>query len=328
MKKNCLKTMFLSVGLLIFGLNLLAQTTDIEINAEPEVILPGANGKLTIVITPGSGSPLFNISLSGPGSYVYTNNTASLITTISGLRSGLYCGTITENSGCVASICAKIKKCTRRTLDGKSTITCEDVIEPCCSTGEFYSTGNKINSTENDGSIGYFFNVFHQLPEDIYAEISDLTTLIMYQEINKIAQLGYSEYEILSQNEFQSEAEFIFKFNQNGTLIWVFHNFHPDLEERSPKIFTYLNSTSKLNGYIFPNPSDGLINIAFREPLDHDSVICKVFDVNGKTCFKDVIYLNNNTNASINLNDLPSGFYYMQISTPFGNLETFKIVKH
>lgn len=64
---------------------------------------------------------------------------------------------------------------------------------------------------------------------------------------------------------------------------------------------------------IFPNPTDGLVNVHFENKNNLDKISIKVYDMIGKLIFEkmDVELINNS--FSINLENLTSGIYFINI---------------
>lgn len=64
---------------------------------------------------------------------------------------------------------------------------------------------------------------------------------------------------------------------------------------------------------IFPNPTDGLVNVYFENKNISDKISIKIYDMIGKLIFEkmDVELINNS--FSINLENLTSGIYFINI---------------
>lgn len=72
---------------------------------------------------------------------------------------------------------------------------------------------------------------------------------------------------------------------------------------------TGINTTEASPFSIFPNPVQAQLNLRFSEPIDEITI--NIFDVHGKMIDLPVVY--ESTEAQVNTENLPPGFYTMQI---------------
>ncbi len=63
----------------------------------------------------------------------------------------------------------------------------------------------------------------------------------------------------------------------------------------------------------FPNPTTGRMNLSFRVPEDDEEVSIRVYNQTGKTVFEEVVNGTAEYENQIDLSDLASGPYYLQI---------------
>ena len=76
---------------------------------------------------------------------------------------------------------------------------------------------------------------------------------------------------------------------------------------------------------IYPNPSDGIVNISFNNTYS-DELIISIYDAIGKAVYCEKAKLTNvENNKQINLKHLAKGLYYIKLSTKF-NVFTQKLV--
>jgi hypothetical protein len=76
---------------------------------------------------------------------------------------------------------------------------------------------------------------------------------------------------------------------------------------------TLANQTFELNKIvIYPNPSNGIFTILSSD-VALDEV--EVFDVTGKTIYKNKNLQTNNTGATLNLSHVSSGIYFVRITS-------------
>jgi hypothetical protein len=107
--------------------------------------------------------------------------------------------------------------------------------------------------------------------------------------------------------------------SQDGTLILT-HGFQQKL------IITTVeeNILNPVHVVIFPNPASELVNIEFDVPTDGEITVF-LLDSQGKLVKTDKIGLAE-TNKQMNLQDLPSGIYYLRLTK--GKLvNVYKVVK-
>ena len=201
-----------------------AQTADIAIEATPTTNTSGNNGKLVITIDPTSTTAPYRISITGPSQYAYSVTTSNTTITLTGLRYGDYSGTISGNNCCTARFVARVIKCSMSPVTGGGqAYMCDEVAEPGGDVKKFFATGSTSN-TALPPALNYTFQVFHSMPSYLYDQLSPGIQQTMISIINDLIQTNYSKYEVLQQDEFDSEAPYVFAFNADGSLIWVYRN--------------------------------------------------------------------------------------------------------
>lgn len=83
------------------------------------------------------------------------------------------------------------------------------------------------------------------------------------------------------------------------------------------------NDKNPLNISVFPNPFEALLNLKIEETVTENPMI-RIFDLNGKIAFEEEH--KKSQHIEINLNDLHSGFYLIEVK--MNNLTSrLKIVK-
>lgn len=225
--------------------------------------------------------PPFSITIIGPS----TNTTINISTnshTFPITLKGEYCITVTNSSGCVATKCMMVKKCTISTW---GSVICLGEPAPWPDKDVFaLGTGNPGGANTDANDFSY----------DILSPstISDLTFDSIMVTIgavsNQILSTGSSPYLVDSQNEISSDADFIFKFNSIGKITWVYFKNRLSDEwdgesrsssENKPTGVTEVNDA----GFrIFPNPASDMlfINIPqLEEPgnTECEFAICTIY---------------------------------------------------
>lgn len=137
-------------ALLLLGpLTITAQGSDLNVTAYH--VLGSSPGSLSVTIS-SAFTPPFTLTVTGPGGYTLNITLNTNTFSIPGLSSGEYCVSITNQDGCVASLCIKIKKCKTFVLRGTSFISCFEEA-PTEDPSVLYSRGIRL-----PGSAGFEFN--------------------------------------------------------------------------------------------------------------------------------------------------------------------------
>ncbi|MFN0036872.1 MAG: T9SS type A sorting domain-containing protein [Saprospiraceae bacterium] len=301
---------------------------DVTIVTEPTTNSTGNNGKMTITIDPASAAAPFTISISGPAPYVYNNTTSDPVTILTDLRFGNYTGTIVDNSGCTASIATTVQKCKTMPSPGGGvpSIVCELPSEPHPGGGgdAFYATGT-VNTFMGTVPSNFTFQVFHALPAYLYDQISPYLYQTMISEIIGLAQTDYSPFEIFEQDEFQSDAPYIFSFNADGSLIWVFRNLNSNEYEA---MFTRdSDKISKKNGSLFPNPTSGIVHIPIRKLAEDHKLSYIVVNSMGQSVLSNIFVVAGAENFAIDLGTVPAGLYFIRVVNPDAGNDIFTVSK-
>ncbi len=209
-------------ALLLLGpLTLAAQGSDLNVTAYH--VLGNSPGSLFITVSSAFTQP-FTLGVTGPGGYTLNITLNTNTFSIPSLPSGEYCVSVTNQDGCVASLCIKIKKCKTFVFQGTSFISCFEEA-PTEDPSVLYARGSRMS-----GSAGFEFNLLLQ------EQISDSETMAILNAIDlntaMIEQNGYSLYDINYQDEVDGEGyDYVYKMNTDASIIWVYHN--ANIEARS-----------------------------------------------------------------------------------------------
>ena len=100
--------------------------------------------------------------------------------------------------------------------------------------------------------------------------------------------------------------------NYSGSVGFIF-NSDPD------SICVSINQITKERGslQLFPVPVIDFLNIKFND-LENSNVKINIYDVFGRTIYKDELYPKENTIIKINLSDQNPGLYLFTASTKYG----------
>ena len=307
-----------------------AQTpvADVTVVAEPTTNAAANNGKITITIDPSGATTPYTISLTGPGTYTYNATTSNSATTITGLVNGNYTGKVVDNGGCSAAIDAKVQKCKIMPTvpSGTASVICELISAPGPGgdAKKFYSTG-VVNAFVNATPSDFTFQTFHSLPDYLFDQIRSTVNYTMKSEITSLIQTDYSAYEVQEQNEFQSNAPFIFAFNADGSIIWVYRNLSADLSDAANRS---IGGTAPKSRSVFPNPTSGLVYIPVGDKYTDRRIAYKVINTMAQTVLANTQVVEKEAdNFSLDLSALPAGFYFVNISDQHGNSDTFSVSK-
>ncbi|HFD32127.1 MAG TPA: hypothetical protein ENJ28_05380 [Gammaproteobacteria bacterium] len=203
-------------------------------------------------------TPPFAITIIGPS----TNTTIDIFTnshTFPITMNGEYCITVTNSSGCVATKCMMVKKCT---VSPWGSIFCLE--EPAPEPYVFaLGVGNPggANTDANDFS----YNILS--PSPIPDQIADSIMTTIRSVSNQILSTGSSPYLIDSQNEISSDADFIFKFDSIGIIAWVYYKNRLSDEwdewsrSNSENRPTETMERNDAGFRIFPNPASDILFI-------------------------------------------------------------------
>jgi len=258
---------------------------DITMTSEPTTNSAGNNGKLTISTDPLPVNSPFTISLVGPVPYSYNYNAAGFNTTLSNLRFGKYSGTVVDNEGCMAFVEGFIKKCkfVPTIGGGDPSVICELTSEPHPGGVDlFYTTGN-VNSYSGTEPTNFTFQAYHSLPSYLFDQITPLIYQTMTNEIVSLEQFDFSTFEIFEQFEFQSDEPYIFSFNADGSIIWVFRNINA--EKYIPAIERIGEEVGWHNNKLYPNPTSGIVNVPFENQGEVDNGSYVVMNSIGQIVF-------------------------------------------
>lgn len=225
--------------------------------------------------------PPFSITIIGPS----TNATINISTnshTFPITLKGEYCITVTNSSGCVATKCMMVKKCTISTW---GSVIC--FAEPAPGPGsDVFALGTGNPGGANTDANDFSYDILSP------STISDLTFDSIMVTIgavsNQILSTGSSPYLVDSQNEILSDADFIFKFNSIGKIAWVYYKnrladeWDGGSRSNSENKLTETTEGNDVGLRIFPNPASDIlfVNIPQSEEPGNEEfefTICTIY---------------------------------------------------
>lgn len=100
----------------------------------------------------------------------------------------------------------------------------------------------------------------------------------------------------------------------SGVYILTIWNAEGCSASSTPFTLTHTDKEFTQNIRVYPNPTDGLVTIELPKPIQADYLVT---DITGKDCLKGSIPYNL-MKANINLSSLPSGLYFIRLSSEQG----------
>lgn len=318
---------FLATAFFLFHAQ--AHASDVTITVTDAVTPPGNNGSITIDIDPAITSVPFTITITGPGGFsqVATIFTNSL--TITGLTPGIYCINVLNAEGCETNSCVEVRNCYLQERGGMDFYLCNSKPETCCDETALFMLGNPTQFNDAGVPTAFEFGTQHDLTIETINAILDTVYSLTMGEVDQIVSTGHSENEIPEQSEVESDAMFILKFNPEGELIWVYHNYQmPDFFGRN-QIFDAPNVASSLSSpsfSLFPNPASETISLQLNA-LKNEEVVCRIFDIVGKTLHYELKSIKTGFNQiDFNLKDLPAGMVFFELTHADKTIATRKFI--
>lgn len=296
---------FIFLSCLVFAPK--TKAADVNFTITHEVWLPGFNGSIAIQIDPQIDKIPFSISIIGDNGYTNSFTTSDHFHFEGGLTRGNYCITITDSEGCTATECMDVKRC--RTFSRFS--ICGELEEEDDVVSSAFMIGNGTGSGYVYRAItNLSFLEFEEIIDTIFSTIDIVTT--------DIETTGESEYSIEEQFEITEEADFIFKFTEEGEIVWVYQN----PEESSPdsgageRVILKDNKTVFLENdfsvLIKPNPFNEGITVLFDNDIASiEEVEIKIVDVLGRLVHQSTYSVYEGKNAVLinDLSNLKNGIY-------------------
>jgi hypothetical protein len=304
---------------------LTAQTADIIVVTNPTTNTAANNGNMTINIGSASTTAPYVIEITGPLGYNYTATVSASPIILSPLSSGDYTGTITGSNSCIARFTARVKKCkTQPVIGGGTTIVCTEVAEPGGGdVKRFFATGYVDDELTTPEPI-YTFIVFHDMPDYLYEQIYFNIRQSMTSEIKNLIQADYSSYEVFEQDEFQSNAPYIFAFNADGSLLWVYRNLRSQIREGEE----YDTISQQKVGKVFPNPASNSVSIPIEKTVDISNLSFKIVNCFGQVVYSNILAVSSGTeNFVIDISELPTGVYFIQVTDIENKQVIYKLIK-
>lgn len=309
-----MKKLMLLIGIFCVSLNF-ALAVDLTVTATAAVSPPGNNGMLLIEIDP-SNAPPFSVTITGPGLNI-TQNISNFSLSKNNLSPGMYCvKVVMSQTGCEANACAEVMNCH---VSGASYL-CSIIADPCCRDVMFVG-GNPSAYSSNGTPTNFTFEAHHALSEADFSLIADRVLNQSLATTAQIVQSGASPYDIESQNEYEGDDMFVYKFNLRGELLWAYHRQPKETQDRGEA-----NFSAPGNGRIqvFPNPAADDIMLLF--PANRYGSVA-LMDLNGRQISMNSLDAEA-SQMQLDVSSLTAGIYLLRFQSPGSESAYAKFVKH
>lgn len=291
---------------------------DITVTATHVVSPPGNNGALHVEIDASITDMPFVITITNALGVVTTQTINSHTFNYGNLPTGNYCVNVATQSGCEATACVTIIRCKKF----GSSYMCSIVAEGCCKealivTGDPSAYINAMPSNFNfEAHYPPVFAGFDMIQDDVFAQ-----SLAIAQEI---VAYGASPYDIPEQNEIETDAMFVFKFDSSGHIIWAYHRYAaPESFQRADAVFRQPGSGPEAAISVYPNPANDMVNVVFQPGIFHSVTLT---GLTGRQITTERIGTPDES-LQINIADLPAGAYMLQFNHIDGTTTVSRFVK-
>jgi hypothetical protein len=296
-------------------LSLYAQVPDLNVTAFHQ--LGSSTGSLSITISQDY-SPPFSLIVTGPNGYTFSATISANTYNLTGLSVGEYCVSVTNGTGCVATLCIKVQKCNTNIFHGTTITSCTvEAEEHTGDPGVLYAKGNFVG--EDNFLIEILLNRSTALSdlqrENILKTVEETTSYIL--------QHGSSPYEITSQNEVNAEGfDYVFKLQTDAKLIWVYHPYNN--ADRGRHVANRVSNTT-VPYFVYPNPASDFFQI-FHPGENENKYKLTLTDLAGRPVMPS--FSLTETNSVVPVNSLPNGMYLLNSSNQNGQTTLKIIVSH
>lgn len=255
---------------------------------------------------------------------------------------GEYCFLITHNGGtsgdpeddCEIEVCAEVNPCVERVITDNNPDTYDYVTIYCYERVKFpeesleekdvvYLSGSLLDLEANpiEGQYTVYtdlnYEFFQQISNKIYSSIESIT--------NEILTKGTSKYDIAKQTDIITEDDFVFKYNAEGKIEWVWHKDFKKKTKNNQISQAALSDNSLVIQKIYPNPFNNEFTLEI-ESTQATNVQLMVYDVLGSQIVSEPQNLEKGNNViRVITNNLSDGMYLLEINDVNGNIITEKI---
>ena len=283
------------------------------------------NGQLHIQIDPSITDFPFQLRITYPSGYVHEVTLNTHEYTLTGLDDGDYIVELITASGCSTVVEINLQRC--KYWKGK--YWCFAIAEPAPVKADLLMVvdpGSGFN-----GSTDEIDNFSYELCHPDPSKIAETTLYNVFDaSIELVTQTiieGGTDYDVPEQEEIETDAMFVMKFDEEGVIEWVYHNYesedHDSYEmnsgnsESSYEIsdFQTKNSgTLQSPGKIFPNPATHSAAYQFASEEEGTATLL-LTDMLGRQIKRESISLiiGNNTHQIDGLESISNGMYFLNV---------------
>lgn len=331
MKKiNIILIIILSV--LWIPINILAQAR-IEVTVQ-NATNGNNNGTLTIDVFDTFGSYSYYVLDRNGGIVDSDQGTSDNPKIFTGIAPGEYEVIVNDGQGCVAGWSGFIK-CVN-TTNNRPCIIVSLPTDPKPGTGtdpgKTVYIGDPIGEP---GSSEFFLDLARMtnMEEEKLNELSEKMENKIFIETNKILAGGTSKFEIVKQEEINTNARFVYKFNENGEMEWLVeqsskkHTAEVKSLTDETKSPVSIEDTKLAITAVFPNPFESLINMVVNATTE-DVVQVQLLNLSGQLLLeKEYSLVKGVNNLQLETTkELPQGSYFLTIFDQEGNHYTKTII--
>jgi len=256
---------------------------------------------------------------------------------------GEYCFSITSEPGtpneCCMYLCVTVDLCKIVVTDGPGpgipyvTIICKAVALGLQGNDDniFLETSLEdmvLSDSGNEGSASA--TVHTSLEANEYSKIETLVEEVFISVLEEIKVTGKNANIVESQDEFESDAPILMKFNAKGELEWVYYNENElrnrEIQERSR---TDLIEAQIQIGEIFPNPFKSELNVNVTSALNKSIEVSLVNTLGKLVLLQDFDLIQGENNLYLNLDNvsLSEGMFILMVRDKNGFQFSQKLVR-
>ena len=312
----------------------------------PNIIAQGSISVTVQNATNGNNNGALAINVSGTfGLYDYRvfDNDGAIVDfelngpedfkTFSGMAPGAYEVIVNDGQDCVAGWSGTIR-CVNPNND-RPCIVISFPIEPSPGTNDPKKAVYIGDPVGAPGSPGYFLDLARMtnIEEEKLSELSEKMENKISIETNKILAGGASKFEISKQEEINTDARFVYKFNEEGEMEWLVQQYSEkytaEVKSSSDKakLPESIAHTNLAITAVYPNPFASLINVVVNATTE-ESVQVQLLNLSGQLLLeKEYSLIKGVNNLQLETTkELPGGSYFLTILDQKGNRYTKTII--
>lgn len=292
------------------------------------------NGVLTIEVFGTFGSYSYFVFDQNGEEVVSDEGTPVNSKTFTDIAPGTYEVIVNDGQGCVAGWSGAIR-CVN-TSNNRPCIIVSLPVEPAPGKGN--DSGKTVyigNPVGEPGSPEYFLDLARMtdMEAETLNELSENMEKKISIETDKILAGGTSRFEIANQEEINTDARFVYKFNEAGEMEWLVQQYPEKItaKEKSSsnerQLPISIENTKLAITAIFPNPFESLINISVNG-VKEEKVQVQLLNLSGQLLLEKEYSLTKGVNnlQVETTKELPQGSYFLTILDQEGNRYTKTII--